>query len=102
MLEKITKANIQEAIIKSKKKSVLIFKSESCPHCRKMTPVVEDLAKEMGENIKFGYVDVAEDADLAVDYGITGVPTTLIFENGVIKHTIVGFQPKEKVKEVLK
>lgn len=101
MLERITKDNIQKSVLESGKKVVLMFKSESCPHCRKMTPVIEELSEELKSTTIFGYVDVTQDADLAVSYEITGVPTTIIFENGKIKNTIIGFQPKDRVKNLL-
>lgn len=97
MLERITTENIKEKIIQADKKSVLIFKSEFCPHCRKMTSLIEDLKKDFGDKISFGYVDIAQDADLAIKYGVTGVPTTIVFEKGGVKDTIIGFQPKDKV-----
>ncbi len=101
MLERIAKDTMKEKVLESKKKTVLMFKSEFCPHCRKMTPVIEELAKELGDQYNFFYVDVTQDADLAVEYGITGVPTTVIFENGKVKETVIGFQAKDKVKALI-
>lgn len=84
-------------------KVLVDFWATWCGPCKMMAPVVEEIAKDVtDENIKVGKVDVDENPDLAVEYGIMSIPTFIVFENGQEVEKLVGMQSKEKLKDLLK
>ena len=84
-------------------KVLVDFWATWCGPCKMMAPVVEEIAKDVtDENIKVGKVDVDENPDLAVEYGIMSIPTFILFENGQEVEKLVGMQSKEKLKDLLK
>jgi len=72
-----------------------------CGPCRMLSPIIDDLAKEISD-YSFYKLDVDKNENIAREYGIMSIPTLLIFENGELKQTLVGFKSKEELKEILK
>jgi len=81
---------------------VVDFWSEFCPPCRMIAPVLEDLAKELQGRVVFGKVCVDTERMMAAKFGISAIPTLLIFSGGKLKDTIIGYKSKEDLKERLK
>jgi len=98
-LRKVGDANFDAEVIKSKKLTVVDFGAEWCGPCKKLHPVMEELAKEYGERIQVVEVDVGESPDVATKYGITGVPQLLFISKGVVKESVVGLMPKSKIQD---
>lgn len=73
-----------------------------CAPCRLQNPILEDLNKELGENEFIGKVDVDKNRVLANTYGISAIPTILVFKNGVVVERLMGLKQKEELKTVLK
>ncbi|OGS39925.1 MAG: thioredoxin [Euryarchaeota archaeon RBG_13_31_8] len=69
-----------------------------CGPCRMMTPVIDDLAKEMGGKVVFGKVNVDENPATSFKYKIMSIPTLLVFKNGNLVDRIIGVCPKEELK----
>lgn len=69
-----------------------------CMPCKKITPIIEELAKEYDGKIKFGKVDVDECSKTASDYGIMSIPTLVFFKGGKIMHQAVGALGKQELK----
>lgn len=83
-------------------KVLVDFWATWCGPCKMMAPVVEKLASEVtATNVKIGKVDVDENPDLAVKYGIMSIPTFILFENGNAVKTLVGMQDKETLANLL-
>jgi thioredoxin 1 len=70
-----------------------------CGPCRMMTPVIDDLAKEMQGKIVFGKVNVDENPITSIKYKIMSIPTLLVFKNGNLVDRIIGVIPKEMLKQ---
>lgn len=77
------------------------FWAEWCGPCRALTPVLEEVATEMGEQVAIVKVNVDENGGLAQKYGIRGIPTMIFFNKGEVAKTLVGVQPKEEIKKSL-
>jgi len=77
------------------------FFAEWCGPCKMLAPAVEELSKEMTGKAKVFKVDVDKSTDIARKYGIMGVPTVMIFKDGVAVDKLVGFQPKTILKSRL-
>lgn len=72
-----------------------------CPPCRIMEPVLDELAREMKGTVAIGKLNVDNNRKKSGEYGITSIPTLLIFKNGELKDKAVGAMPKENLKEIL-
>ena len=95
----ITKKNIDKEIIKNKTPIILDFWAEWCIPCKMLAPIFEELEEFYGSRLKFAKLNTEEHQEIATQFGISGIPTLLIFHNGEIIDRIVGFTSKEELKE---
>mgnify|MGYP001115019537 CR=1 FL=1 len=65
-------------------------------------PVLEKLDTELQGSVKICKVDVDENPGLAQRFGVSSIPTVMVFQNGEIKATSVGYRPKEEIEQLLK
>ena len=76
---------------------VVEFYTQTCKFCKRFEPVIESLADKYEGKVKFRRMNAAENREIAVQYDIFGVPTTLIFRNGEVVERISGFVPEEEL-----
>lgn len=98
MVTKIS--NNQFDAIKAAPLAVVDFSATWCGPCKMLAPVFDGLAEEM-TGVSFFSVDVDDNRDLAMQYGISSVPSILVFKNGALAGQTVGFQPKEQLKHFI-
>lgn len=98
---KITSENYEEEVLNSKEKVLIDFYADWCGPCKMMAPVVEEVAEELEGKIKVGKVNVDDNQDLAMKYGIMSIPTLVVIENGKAVKTLVGFRSKQELKNLL-
>lgn len=72
-----------------------------CGPCRMQSPVIEQLAEEMGDKVFFSKVDVDANQEIAAKFGIMSIPTMLIKKDGQVVDTIVGYHTKEQLQKKL-
>ena len=63
---------------------------------------IEEIANEYAGKVKVGKVNVDEERELALEYGVSSIPTVMVFQNGEVKETSVGYRPKEEIEQLLK
>jgi len=98
----ITDANFETEVIKSDIPVLIDFWATWCGPCKAIAPIVEDLAKEYDGKVKVGKVDVDENQQIAIKYGIRSIPTLLIMKNGQVNDMIIGAVPKVQIVQKLK
>jgi thioredoxin 1 len=98
-----TNENFQkEAIEASKEKPVLVdFFASWCGPCKMQAPIIDEVAKEVGDKAVVGKLNTEEAQEVAGKYGVMSIPTLIIFRNGEPAETMVGMQPKEGLIEAI-
>jgi len=94
MAQEYTDANFKEKVLDSDKLTMIDFWAEWCGPCRAIGPVVEELSKEYDGKVNVGKVNVDQNPQLSVNYGITSIPAILFVKGGKVVDKLVGFQPK--------
>ncbi len=101
----LTKENYEQEVVKSTLPIVLDVYATWCGPCLQMMPIVEELAKEQGNKYKFLKLNVDESRELAIQYGVTSIPTFVFIKNGNVLGKETGYMSKEdllgKIKELL-
>jgi thioredoxin 1 len=95
----ITQENVDAEVFKSLVPVVIDVYAVWCGPCQFMTPIVEELEKELGSQYKFGTINVDESRDLSIKFGVTSVPTFIFVKNGVIQGKVTGQMSKEELQE---
>ena len=98
---KLTDENFESEVLNSDKPCIVDFYADWCGPCKMMSPIIEEIAEELGNNVKVGKVNSDENMELAQNYGIMSIPTIMIIKNGEVTKTFVGVTSKEDIlKEI--
>jgi thioredoxin 1 len=101
MAKVINSSEFKNQVLDSSEVVMVDFFAEWCGPCKMLAPALEELSGEMAGRAKILKVDVDKSPDLAQKYGISGIPTVMIFRNGAPVDKMVGFQPKQVLKSKL-
>lgn len=93
----ITDDNFEQEVLNSDLPVLIDFWAVWCGPCKIIAPVVEQLAEEYAGKLKVGKLDVDNNQEASIKYGVRSIPTLLIFKNGQVKETIIGAVPKAQI-----
>jgi len=91
-----------ESEVKQATEPVLVdFWAPWCAPCRQIAPLIEELAKDNAGAVKVGKVNIDENPECTQEFGISSIPTLLIFKDGEVANRFVGAQPKSRLQDAL-
>ncbi|MBQ6274664.1 MAG: thioredoxin [Oscillospiraceae bacterium] len=97
----LTAENFEKEVLNSEIPVLVDFWATWCGPCRMLAPVIAQIAQEQKGKIKVGKIDVDEQPELAIRYGIASIPTLKVFKNGQVVNSSVGVIPKPMIEQLL-
>ena len=98
----ITSTNYEEIVLNSKKTVLIDFYADWCPPCKKLSPIIEEVASEnTDENLVFARINIDDEQNLAAQYGIQPIPTSVLLKSGKEVDRRVGYMEKTDVKDFI-
>jgi len=99
---KITDASFKKEVMEAKSPVLVDFWAEWCGPCRMISPVLEELVKEVGDDVVIGKLNIDENPETPALLGVRSIPTLMIFKDGKMVGTKVGVQSKAALLEWIK
>ncbi len=101
MASAVTETSFDREVLQSETPVIVDFWAEWCGPCHAVAPVLDRIADERAEELKLVKVNIDEEQNLAMRYGVTSIPTIVLFKNGEPAAMAVGAQPKQALERSL-
>ena len=95
-------STFESEVIKSETPVLVDFWAPWCGPCRMISPVVEEIATSYTGRLKVGKVNVDDNQEITMKYGIRSIPTLILFKNGKAVEQIIGAVPKSEIERIIK
>ena len=100
-VREITDQNFEEEVLKSTEPVLVDFWAEWCMPCKMLAPTLEKIAADYVGKVKVGKVDTDANREISLKYGISAIPTVILFKNGQVAQKFVGLRPEKDFKAAL-
>lgn len=101
MSQVLSSAEFKSKVLEGEGKALVDFFATWCGPCRMIAPAIEEIAQEKAGELAVYKVDIDQSPDIAQQFGIRGVPTLVVFENGKPVNQMVGAQPKAQILQMI-
>lgn len=98
---KLNGENFGKEVIQSEKTVLVDFYADWCGPCKMLSPIIDEIANELGEKIKVCKLNVDENQDLAIEYEVMSIPTVIIFKDGKVANRLLGLRDKKEILAIL-
>jgi thioredoxin 1 len=98
----LTKQNFEDEVVKSAVPVLVDFWAKWCMPCKMIAPALEELSEDLSGKLKIGKVNVDDEGDIAVQYGVESLPSIFLFNKGEIVERQVGACPKQTLENLVK
>jgi len=96
-----TTANWEQEVLKSDKPVVVDFWAPWCGPCRLLSPIIDKLAGQFAGKVKIGKLNIDDEQEVAVKYGIMSIPRVFIFKGGEAKHQLLGLKSEAELTQLI-
>ena len=100
-ITELSSSNFEQEVLQSGQPVLVDFWAPWCGPCRMIGPLVEELAAENADSLKVAKINIDDAQDIAATYGVSSIPTLMIFKNGDVVDRFVGVQPKNRLQEAV-
>lgn len=99
IVKEVTDETFTESVLSNSKPVLVDFWAEWCGPCRKLSPILDEWAKELDGKVELVKVDVDANPETAAKYGITSIPSVLLFKEGDVVAVSLGAKPKQALEK---
>ncbi len=96
-LLELTDATFKQEVIDAATPVLVDFTATWCGPCHMLAPIVDELARDLSGKVKVAKLDIDQNVNTTMEYGVMGVPTLILFVDGQAKERLVGFMPKDRI-----
>lgn len=101
MVLDLTEKDFDQEVVQSEQPVLVDFWADWCSPCRRMAPIVEEIAENFAGRIKVVKLNVDQNGGVTERYGVMSIPTLLFFKHGQVVERLIGLRPKEEVVEII-
>ena len=100
-VQELTDTNFQQEVLSSAQPVLVDFWAPWCGPCRMIAPMIEELANENVGSFKIGKINIDDNPNAAQSYGVSSIPTLMIFKGGEVVDRFVGVRPKNQLQAAI-
>ena len=97
----LTKENFEKEVKGSQLPCLVDFWATWCGPCKMMAPIVTELSEELSGKVKVCKLNIDDEPEMAISYGVMSIPTFIVFENGEVKTKAIGYREKDELLDAL-
>src|SRR5438034_9747357 len=101
MANTVTEQSFEEEVLQSDKPVIVDFWAEWCGPCHAVSPVLDRIVEERADELRLVKVNVDEEQELMIRFGIQSIPTIILFKDGAPAAAVIGAQPKGAIEKAL-